>query len=308
VQHLGILMVCYLKDDSDLPLLALHLERVAKHRQIPTTTFVAAARAGDAARSMLAAQRDVVVCDDLPPTELRGSREHAYYLDVLVARALDAGVSHVCTLDLDSFPIRDDWVDVIVGQIDELDGARLAGVCRVENGDTLLPHPSCTLATRDFFATDPPSFSPDSDGTPEFRTFLRTTGQRADTGIRIAHRLWSTGEPWVRLTRTNVRNGHYLMAGIYGDVVFHLGGAGRGKLFRRDLERSTIHRLTRPVERIPVPSGRVTQVKQAALKRARRSREAALAAQNRAAYEVLRTWLLEDPDGLFAHLRGTPGI
>ena len=301
VDHLGILVVCYLKDDDDLPLLDLHLARVARHRQVRTTTFVAANRATDAARALVAAQPDTVLCD-LPSTDLRGSREHAAYLDALVPIALDAGVSHVCTLDVDSFPVRDDWVDVAAAAMPAESG--LAAVCRLENGDTRLPHPSCTFARRDFFAVDPPSFSPDSDGTPEFRRFLRTTGQRADTGIRLGERLWSAGRPWGRLTRTNRRDPHYLMAGIYADAVFHLGGVGRGKLFRRDLAQSTIHRATRPIERLPVGTGSVAQAKRAALTRVRGRREAQLAQQNRATFEVLRHWLLADPDGLLGYLRG----
>lgn len=301
VDHLGILVVCYLKDDDDLPLLDLHLARVARHRRVPTTTFVAANRASDAARERLTARPDTVVCD-LAPTDLRGSREHAAYLDALVPIALDAGVSHVCTLDVDSFPIRDDWVEVVAGAAPAESG--LAAVCRLENGDTLLPHPSCTFARRDFFAVDPPSFSPDSDGTPEFRRFLRTTGQRADTGIRLGERQWAAGRPWGRLTRSNRRDPHYLMAGIYADVVFHLGGVGRGKLFRRDLAESTIHRATRPIERLPVGAGALAHAKRAALTKVRARREAELARQNRATYQVLRRWLLTDPDGLFAYLRG----
>jgi hypothetical protein len=301
VGHLGVLMVAYLKDDDDLPILRLHLDRVARHRKVATTTFVAAPRVSPAARAMLDAQPDTVVCD-LPAIDLIGSREHAHFLDALVPIALDAGVTHLCTLDVDSFPVRDDWLQVVAGSIPE--GGRLAGVCRVENGDTALPHPSCTLAPRSFFEPDPPSFSPDSDGTPGFREFQRATGQRADTGIRIGQRLWRTGEPWGRLLRTNGRDAHYLMGGIYADAVFHLGGVGRGKLFRRDLEQSSIHRVTRPIERVPVGTGAVAQAKRRTLARVRGKRERQLAARNRATYDVLRSWLLSDPDGLLAYLRG----
>jgi hypothetical protein len=304
VDHLGILMVAYLKDDDDLPLLALHLDRVARHRQVPTTSFVAAPRVSPAARALLDAQPDTVVCDP-PPTDLVGSREHAHFLDALVPTALAAGVSHLCTLDVDSFPVRDDWLDVVAGSIPA--GGRLAGVCRLENGDTALPHPSCIVADRSVFEPDPPSFSPDTDGTPGFREFRRATGQRADTGIRLGARLWQTGEPWGRLLRTNARDAHYLMGGVYADAVFHLGGVGRGKLFRRDLEQSTIHRVTRPVERVPVGTGAVAQAKRRTLQQLRGRREAQLAARNRATYDVLRSWLLSDPDGLLAYLRGTDG-
>jgi hypothetical protein len=177
-------------------------------------------------------------------------------------------------------------------------------VSRAENGDSDLPHPSCTFARRDFYEHFHPSFSPDSDGTSEFRRFLHASGQSADTGIRLAYALWRAGLPWGRMLRTNARDPHYLMAGIYGDAVFHLGGVGRGKVFRRDLQQSTVHRLTRPLERLPVGHGAARRAKQAALQRVRRGKEAQLAAANRAEYEELRRRLLAEPDALLAELRG----
>ncbi len=175
---------------------------------------------------------------------------------------------------------------------------------RLENGDTALPHPSCSLARRDFYERFDPSFSPDSDGTAEFRRFLHSTGQSADTGIQLGYALWSAGIPWGRLVRTNAVNPHYLMAGIYGDAVFHLGGIGRGKLFREDLRHSAVHRVTRPLERLPVGSGAPARVKRSVLQRARSKKEQELSATNRSTYTVLRSWLLADPDGLLAYLRG----
>ncbi len=300
--HLGVLLVVYLKDDDDLPLLELHLDRVARHTQVPVTVFAAANRATPAARALLEAQPNVVVCD-LPDTELRGSKEHGYYLDRLVPIALDAGVSHLCTLDVDAFPIRDDWVEIVSAAMPEQSG--LAAVSRIENGDTALPHPSCAFARRGFFERFSPTFSPDSDGSPQFREFLRATGQRADTGIGLGYVLWVAGEPWGRLVRTNMVDPHYLMAGIYGDAVFHLGGIGRGKLFRKDLEGSALHRITRPLERVPVGTGAAATAKRSVLRRVRGGQEQRLADENRAFYTLLREWLLSDPDGLIAYLRGS---
>jgi hypothetical protein len=266
------------------------------------TVFAAANRATPAARALLDAQPNVVVCD-LPVTDLRGSKEHGWYLDRLVPIALDAGVSHICTLDVDAFPVRDDWVQVVAAAMPEQSG--LAAVSRIENGDSALPHPSCAFARRDFYERFTPSFSPDSDGSAAFRDFLRTTGQRADTGIGLGYALWAAGEPWGRLVRTNAVDPHYLMAGIYGDAIFHLGGIGRGKLFRKDLEGSAVHRLTRPLERVPVGTGAVAAAKRSALRRVRGGQEHRLAEENRAFYSLLRAWLLSDPDGLIAYLRGT---
>lgn len=301
MDHLGILVVCYLKDDDDLPILKLHLERVAKHTQVPTTVFTAANRASGAARALLDSYPNIAVCDN-PDTDLRGSREHGYHLDALARYALDAGVSHLCTLDVDAFPIRDDWVSVVAARMPEQSG--LAAISRLENGDSALPHPSCTFARRDFFERYSPSFAPDWDSSPELREFVRATGQSADTGIRLGYALWAAGLPWGRLVRTNAVDPHYLMGGIYGDAVFHLGGIGRGKLFRKDLEGSTVHRMSRPLERLPVGQGTPAKLKRAVLHRVRAKKEAQLTAQNRASYSLLRGWLLSDPDGLLAYLRG----
>jgi hypothetical protein len=239
---------------------------------------------------------------DVEATELRGSREHAWYLDQLVAHALTTGATHLCTLDVDSFPVRDGWVGAVAARMPDDSG--LAAVCRLENGDSALPHPSCTFARRDFYEQFHPSFSPDSDGTPEFRRFLRTTGQSADTGIRLGYALWSHDLPWGRLVRTNRVDAHYLMAGIYGDAVFHLGGIGRGKVFRRDLRHSPVHRLTRPLERLPVGTGAAARAKRATLRRLRSGAEARLATANRAEFERIRARLLADPDRFLSQLRG----
>ncbi len=299
--NLAILVVYYLKDDEDLPLLELHLERVARHTKYPATIYATANRASPGARALLHAAPGLTLVD-VPDTELRGSREHGYYLDRLWRHALETDATHISTLDVDAFPVRDDWVQSVAAQMPSESG--FAAVSRLENGDSELPHPSCTFARREFYERFEPSFSPDSDGTPEFRHFLHATGQSADTGIRLGYALWTAGIPWGRLVRTNVVNPHYLMAGIYGDAVFHLGGIGRGKLFREDFQHSTVHRLTRPLERLPVGGGAAARMKRSVLHRARGRKEQQLSAQNRATYSVLRSWLLSDPDGLLAYLRG----
>lgn len=303
VTHLGILVVYFLKDDRDLPLLRLHLERIARHTHVPYTLYAVANRVSHRARALIEAQPNVRICE-VPPTNLRASREHGYYLDAILPIALADGVSHVCTLDVDSFPIADDWVDVIVRAAPPASG--LAGVLRSENGDVALPHPSCVLARREFFEEHRPTFSPDSDYTPEFRAFLRATEQAADTGIHLGYVLWRNRLPWGHLARTNVRNPHYLMAGIYADVVFHLGSAGRAAVFRQDFTNSTLHRLTSPIERVPTMGPRTTALRRSALRFFRRGVEFQVIDDNGHTYEALRGLLARDPDGLISYLRGEP--
>jgi hypothetical protein len=301
VTRLAIAVVYHLTSDDDLPLLELHLDRIAHNTAVPFTIHAATNRASGAARELLQSH-SAVRCIDIPTTHLRGSREHGYYLDALVASALDDGATHVCTLDVDSFPIRSDWVERIVDLAPPTSG--VVGVLRRENGDIALPHPSCTFLRRDFVERFAPSFSPDSDGTPDFRRFLHSTRQPGDTGIRIGYTLWSEHLPWGRLLRTNVRDPHPIIAGLYGDCVFHLGATASGTVFRRDLATSTVHRATRPLERVPLRPQPLTRAKRTLLDRLRAPAEAQLKASNRAVFTDLRAWLLEDPDGLVAYLSG----
>lgn len=303
VRHLAILVVYFLKDDADIPLLRLHLDRIARHTHVPYTLYAVANRVSPRARALIEAQPNVRICE-VPATNLRASREHGHYLDAILPIAVDDGASHVCTLDVDSFPIADDWVEVIVRAAPPASG--LAGVLRSENGDVALPHPSCVLARREFFEEHRPSFSPDSDYTPEFRAFLRATEQAADTGIHLGYVLWRNRLPWGHLARTNVRNPHYLMAGIYADVVFHLGSAGRTAVFRQDFSNSMLHRLSSPLERVPAMGPRTTAMRRAVVRFIRRGVEFQVMDDNGQTYEALRALLARDPDGLISYLRGEP--
>ena len=301
MEKLAILVVYLVRDEDDLHLLRLHLARVRRHTLVPYTIYAAAHRATPAGAAILEAEPNVVLCD-LTPTELRGSREHGYYLDALAPRAIAAGATHLVTLDIDSFPIDDRWIDVLEQSASTDSG--VAAILRVENGDVALPHPSCMLLSREFFERYAPSFSPDSDMTPDFRRFLHTTGQAGDTGIRLAYTLWSEHLHWGKLLRTNVENPHYLIAGIYADVVFHLGAGARSTLFRADLEHSRAHRLTRPIERYRPRTASTARLKARVLTFLRSKSERRIIERNGSVAANVRTWLLRDSDALIAYLRG----
>jgi hypothetical protein len=298
IEGLAILTVYVVRDDADAALVDLQLARIARHTSVPVTVHAVAVRVPEPVRARLAAD-PIVRLAQVTPYGGVGSREHAHYLDQLLTVARETEASHFVTLDTDSFPIADDWLTRVVGP-----GTDVAGILRSENHDVCLPHPSCTMLTRRFVERHDVSFSPDSDGTSEFRRFLRTTGQAGDTGLRLAYTLWSEDVEWTRLTRTNAVDLHPVIAGIYGDAVFHLGAGTRDALFRADLRRSTVHRLTDPIERIPVGAGRVRTVKRRALRTARGPSERRAIAVNRAAATTAREWLLRDSDDLVAHLRG----
>lgn len=299
IGHLAI-MVVYVLQRGLLPLLKIHLDRIAQHTSVPYTIFATQARLSPPGREILATAPNLRVID-VPLCTLRGSREHAYYLDAMIPEVLASPATHVCTLDVDSFPIDDAWLDVLSGIAPPESG--VSGVLRSENGDTALPHPSCILMTREFVERHQPSFSPDSDGTLEFRRFRRVTGQAADTGVRIGSTLWNHALPWGHIERTNMVNPHYLMGGIYGDVVFHLGGIGRAKVFRKDLDALRTHRWSRPLELLPTRGARLASMKERTLRKVRQHAANEVATLNQRIYEDIRDWLFRDAEGLFAYLR-----
>ncbi len=301
--RVGILVVYYLRSDDDLPVLALHLAHLERHTRAPFTVFGTANRVTPAARDLLE-QRDWLRLCEVEPTEWRGSREHGYYLDALAAIAVADGVETIVTLDVDSFPIADGWIETVERAADANGG--VAGVLRAENGDTALPHPSCVTMRAEFFSRYRPSFSPDSDGTPEFRRFLRSTHQAGDTGLGLAYTLWVHGLPWARLMRSNAVEVHPVIAGVYADCVFHLAGVASGTIFRRDLYSSWVHRVTDPIDRIPV-RGPLRSAKRRFLTRVQARSRRTIVARNRAVYSQVWDRLVHDPDRFFAELRGRPG-
>lgn len=303
VSHLAILVVYHLRDDAELPVLQLHLAQIARHTRVPYTIYAVTNRISDTAKAILRAEANVIVCPS-PPTEYRGSKEHGHYLDTLLPIALANQASHICTLDVDSFPCSDNWIETITQLPSTPSG--MAAVLRRENGDTDLPHPSCILATRQFFERFQPSFAPMLTRTPQHRRFLRVTSQKPDTGIALAAALWESGLKWAPLERSNERNPHYLIAGIYADVIFHLGGVASGQLFRNDMNQSLVHRISRPIELIPEFHPFLTRSKRRMFHSVRAKAETRLTARNREVYTILRDWLIEDPESLFAYLRGLP--
>jgi hypothetical protein len=137
--------------------------------------------------------------------------------DVRHGRALDrllkqvpAETEYVVTLDTDSFPIRDGWLENVLGRL--RDGASLVGVWRDEMAPEIRPyvHPSCLAARRETLVELGINFA-------------REDGQ--DVGQNI------TGGRISRLRRSNARNLHFLLAGVYGDLVYHHGAGSRHASF-----------------------------------------------------------------------------
>jgi len=195
-------------------------------------------------RTRLDAASNVKIVE-LPWYEGEGNAEHAFYLDQLLRTAADEGCTHIAALDSDSFPIVPDWPRSLLRRMGST--IRFAAVLRAENGDTHLPHPCGYFMHRSFLLERQPTIYPDERerSSEHFLRFLSETGQRVDTGIGYGYALWKSAEPWLQLRRSNRRNPHFLMAGIYGSVFFHVGASSRRPAFYLDY-------LTRPSLRVAI--------------------------------------------------------
>jgi hypothetical protein len=165
---------------------------------------------------MLEARREVRLLD-LPTTELRGSAEHSYYLERLVAAAIADGATHLVTLHVDSFPIRDGWVEELV--------AHLSGCAFVSIGGI---NTACLFCPSEFVVEHRPSFLPSSADleSARFQAYLAAVEPPRHSGMGYGFAAWQNGLDWHLLPETTSTSAP-AGATVHGDLVFHLEGAVR---------------------------------------------------------------------------------
>jgi hypothetical protein len=160
-------------------------------------------------------------------------RSHPAALDYL-ARKVAADFDYIVTLDNDSFPVRGDWLEILVGECEK--GAALAGVYRDEMAPSIEPfiHVSgLCIRPRDLRELNV-SFG--RDARPEIE-------HNQDVGQRITYELTRQGRTIAPLRRSNVVNVHFLIAGLYGDVIYHHGAGSRKGMFWTSTDRQTDDRV-----------------------------------------------------------------
>lgn len=213
---LGILVV-YLVSENREKLLDLHLDRIERHTSVPYTIYGSAARLPPAYRRRLDARPNVKL-HDFPATSLRGSEEHSNYLDQLVRAAIDDGASHVATLHVDSFPVRDGWVEALAG--------RLSDSCVFATTEHIST--ACLLFHRSFYLQYRPTFLPSEQeqAAPAFREYVRGCAPNRHSGIGYGFSAWRHGLTWYEMA-TSSRSAPGIGAAVYDDTVFHLAGAVR---------------------------------------------------------------------------------
>ena len=160
-------------------------------------------------------------------------RSHPGALDYLARRA-SADFDFIVTVDNDSFPVRDDWLDVLVSACQG--GAAVSGVYRNEMAPEIDPfiHVSgLCVRPRELEALDV-SFGRGVD--PEIE-------HNQDVGQKITYAFGQAGRTIAPLSRSNTVNYHFLMGGIYGDVIYHHGAGSRRAIFWTSGDRETDERV-----------------------------------------------------------------
>ena len=221
--NLGI-VVGYQVREGNERLLDLHLGMIDRHTRVPYTIYGTANKLPHHLREKLAAHPHLTLCD-FPTSDQTGSLEHSYYLDRLVKVAIAAGVSHVVTLHVDSFPIRSDWVEVLGEALSR--SCAFAGVV-IDDADRK-PNTSCLFFPREFYLEHRPTFRlTDAERMTEpYERYRQKFPHKWDSGVGYGFKAFSAGLTWHPLLRSNKGRDRFGIANIYGDLIFHLGGAIR---------------------------------------------------------------------------------
>jgi hypothetical protein len=210
--QLGIVVV-YLVREADGGLLNLHLRQIEKHTQVPYRIYGTANRLLPAFRQRLEQHPQVRLCE-CPTTDLRGSAEHAYYLEHLTRWAVEDGMSHIVTLHVDSFPMRTGWAEELA--------AKLSESCVFATFERI--NTACLLFRRDFYLKSRPTFhlSEKERAGAGYRRYFEEYAPVPHSGIGYGFRAYTEGLSWyyLRESPTMCEYGK-----VYDDMIFHLRGA-----------------------------------------------------------------------------------
>jgi len=104
----------------------------------------------------------------------------------------------------------------------------LAAVVADEASD-YKPHTSCLLFAREFYLEHRPTFrlTEAERATDTYERYRRQFPHRWDSGVGYGFRVFAAGLTWHPLRRSNSGPDPFGIANVYGDLIFHLGGAIR---------------------------------------------------------------------------------
>ncbi len=220
--RLGIVVV-YMVLPGNEELVDLHLRQIERCTRVPFTLYAAANRLPADLRDRLAAKPYVRVCS-IPATDLRSTYEHAYYLERLIAAAIEDDVTHVVTLHVDSFPIRSGWATDLAAKLSSR--YSFAAIVRDEARDPK-PITACLFFPREFYVRHQPKLLLPRAAMRSAvgREYVRRLVSPKESGTGYGLLALKEGLQWFPLRRTNLREDHYYFGSIHEDLVFHLGSA-----------------------------------------------------------------------------------
>ncbi|HEX3174200.1 MAG TPA: hypothetical protein VHQ43_08285 [Solirubrobacterales bacterium] len=161
------------------------------------------------------------------PKDVPCGIDHAGRLNLLAAEICREAEDDdlLMFLDSDAFPIADPAPLIAEG----LATAPLLAIKRPENCDDPHPHPCFCVTTVRTWRSLPGDWS-------EGHQWVGPRDEPiTDVGANLLHRLEQTGTPWTPVLRSNRRNPHPLMFGVYGDAIYHHGAGSRFPLARVDV-------------------------------------------------------------------------
>ena len=221
---LGIIVV-YLIKEEDEKLLELHLSRIERHTGMPYTIYGCANRLLPKFIRLIEKHPRIRIFD-CEHTNLRDSEEHAFYLEQLVKIAIRDGATHIVTLHIDSFPVRDGWADELAGKLSEF--CVLSAIMRDEKYDRK-PNTACMFFHRDFYLKYHPTFRLSGKETsfPAYKRYKKEYAHVPDSGVGYGFKIYLEGLAWHPLLRSDKDEDHCGIGSIYGDLIFHLSSANR---------------------------------------------------------------------------------
>lgn len=209
--------VTYIVHEDHGALLDLHLARIARHTSVPWTIYGSVTRLHPRFRDVLERVPGARLFE-LPATEARGTAEHASYLEVLIARAIDDGATHVAILHVDSFPVVDGWAE------------RLAGTIRDDvvfaTADCVTT--ACLLFPREFYLEHRPRLLGPAEGEEgeDWKRYLREVRPVQHSGIGYGFAAHRAGLRWYAMQQPRTKD---RAAGprLFDEMIVHVEGALR---------------------------------------------------------------------------------
>jgi hypothetical protein len=213
----GILIVNGGKDPQEGKWLGLCLGKIMEHTKWPNyRIYIWNSNIEDSFVRELVKRNPHVQLFQANPRKRLG-HVHAVPLQKLYKIARKDNVKYVVAFDTDAFPIRDNWLTYLIQQLNK--GAAIAGVWRDELKKYVDPyiHASCLCTSVDFI--DRYGLRFDKIDIESDRK-LDTLGYFTEIAKQKERKL-------SKLKRSNINQLHYIMGGIYGDLIYHHSAGSR---------------------------------------------------------------------------------